>query len=332
MATNRQLKRYWTLSNQFKFLDRFTQLMENGFNLMEALAVMEVVLTPIALGQILSFCKDGKPFAESLKASGFEARTVYMISCNEAHGSLLLGLQKARDYSGNHLRNKQELAKKLRYPLFLLGMMFLVLGAIYLFFLPQLDTFYESFNIEGDTSAIMGIITVLGIFLGVVALLGATILYFFRSQRPHRQVFKVNLVKKLFSYYFASQWQMLLACGLPLKTSLETIIHFEKTPIIRHAILELQAKLETGQELEKVLASSPYFTDYFKLIMGHALKIGCVPKELGLFTEAELKNLNQLVTLLFKGIQTGFLILIGSMIMLLYLSILQPVFEMVHIL
>jgi len=332
MAASRKLKRYWTLANQYKFLSRFTQLMENGFNLMEALGVMEVVLSSESLKQILAFCGEGKPFAESLEASGFESRTVYMIRCNESHGSLLLGLQKARDYSGNHLKNKKELAKKLRYPLFLLGMMFLVLGAVYLFFLPQLDSFYESFNIEGDTGAIMGIITVLGIFLGVISLLALLILYFFRTKKPHTGIFKLRLVKKLFSYYFASQWQMLLACGLPLKSSLETIIHFEKTPLIRHAIQDLKSQLETGQDLEQVLTSSLYFTDYFKLVMSHALKIGCAPKELDQFTKSELESLNQMVTALFKGIQTGFLILIGCMIMLLYLSILQPVFEMVHIL
>jgi type II secretory pathway component PulF len=78
--------------------------------------------------------------------------------------------------------------------------------------------------------------------------------------------------------------------------------------------------------------AAPYFTDYFKTVMSHALKIGCAPRELAQFTQMELENINQLVGNLFKGIQTGFLILIGSLIMVLYLSILQPVFEMVNIL
>jgi len=331
MAARSKLKKYWTLSAQHKFLERFTQLVENGFSVAEALQVMETVLKAEPLRTMQAFCGQGTPFAATLEASGFESRTVYMIRCNEENGSLLLGLQKASDYSGNYLKNRRELSKKLRYPMFLLGTMFLVIGAIYLFFLPQLDSFYDSFNIEGDTSAIMGIVYVMGGFLLTVALAAVLLFYILHSRREQLGIFKLRISQKLFSYYFASQWQMLLACGLPLKDSLETIINFERTPLIKRAITKLKMQLETGRELEAVIADSPYFTAYFKLLMSHALKIGCAPKELSQFTKVELESLNQLVTGLFKGIQTGFLILIGSMIMLLYLSILQPVFEMVNI-
>ena len=321
-----------TLNLQHNFLNRFTQLIENGFSVSEALDVMAVILNPALIREFQDACLQGIAFATILETHGFEPRVVYMIRCNEENGSLLLGLQKARDYSTNHLKNRRELSKKLRYPLILLGIMLVVVSAVYLFFLPQLDSFYESFNIEGDTATLTGIILIMGSFLFLCALFAGTVLYVLRTSKDVSAIFKYRLAKRLFSYYFSSQWQMLLACGLPLKDSLHTLITFENTPLIRRAITQIKNELETGELLEDVIEKLPFFTEYFQMVMVHALKIGCVPFELAQFTKTELDYFNHLLGQLFKGIQTGFLVLIASMIIMLYLSILQPVFEMVHIL
>ena len=40
MSTSRQLNHYWTLPTQQKFLSRFSQLLEQGFSIAQALDVM----------------------------------------------------------------------------------------------------------------------------------------------------------------------------------------------------------------------------------------------------------------------------------------------------
>jgi len=342
MAKYYQLKRYWTLTTQQRFLQRFTELIEHGFSISEALDVMNVLFRSDMINLMIESCQKGFPFASSLEASTFEQRVVYIVSCNEEAGSLLQGLQRARSYSSLHLQNKKEFRKKLHYPSFLFLMMIVILAVLYLFFLPQIDSFYSNFNIENDQPAIKGIIVIIGLTFSILFTLFSLIMIILKLNNNVFQrwiktwLFKWvglrQLSQKIFSYYFSSQWLMLLECGLPLKESLSTIKSFEKIPLIRLIISEFEDRLNSGESLDSLINSTSYFTPYFKLIMIHSLKIGSIHSELTRFTISELASFNALITTSFKVFQTCSLLLIGSTIILLYLSILQPVFEMVQLL
>ena len=106
---------------------------------------------------------------------------------------------------------------------------------------------------------------------------------------------------------------------------------FEDIYLIQTIIDEFQKQLELGISLETVIEKSPYFTPYFKLIMKHSLEIGQVPAELNHYTKKEIINLSNGLNQAFKIIQTTFLILIGIIICLIYLSLLQPVFQMTEL-
>jgi len=342
MANERKLKRYWSLANQQKFFSRFTELIDHGFSISDALEVMSVLFRSSLIQLMISSCQNGIPFAETLEASSFDKRTIYIIRCSEESGSLLQGLRKAGNYSQHHYQNQKELQKKLRYPSFLFFIMLIILSTIYLFFLPQMDTFYNSFNIKSNHTAIESVILMIGVaFFSITILMSLMILIIKFNHLQFQKIVKKwlfhcfglrHLAQKLFSYYFSSQWLLLLECGLPLKESLSTIQSFERITLIRLIVHELKQRLESGESLEAVINSSSYFTPYYKLIMTHALKIGCTQSELTHYTASELANLNELMTNFFKVFQTSLLALIGSIIILLYMSILQPVFEMVELL
>ncbi len=106
---------------------------------------------------------------------------------------------------------------------------------------------------------------------------------------------------------------------------------FENIPFVRHIIDELQQRLENGISLGDLFEKSPYFTAYFKLIMKHALQLAKVHQELKTYSTEEFKRLTQHMNTLFKTIQFIFLALIGLIIVLIYLSLLQPVFQMAEL-
>ena len=147
MSTSRQLNHYWTLPTQQKFLSRFSQLLEQGFSIAQALDVMTSLFKKEAVDFMLNCCASGQSFATTLEACHFEKRIVYIVRCSEEAGSLLQGLQKSAQYSDYHLQSKTELNKKLRYPVSLFALMIVILASVYFFFFPQLDSFYNSFNI-----------------------------------------------------------------------------------------------------------------------------------------------------------------------------------------
>lgn len=337
MPTIHHLSPRWPLCEQQKFLTRFSQLIEQGFSLAQALEIMGTLFKQEAIAPFAAHCANGQPFASTLKTCHFEKRIVYIVRCGEEAGSLLQGLQKAAEYSEHLIQNKAELSKKLRYPLFLFTLMIGILGIVYLFFFPQLEDFYQSFHIEGDPTLLNGVLLLLGGLLLLIFLLIGS--FFLILTSPHRCIphllFHFPLLKSLsqhvFSYYFSSQWLIFLNCGLPLKESLFMMRSFENIPFVRHIIDELQQRLEKGISLGDLFEKSPYFTAYFKLIMKHALQLAKVHQELKTYSTEEFKRLTQHMNTLFKTIQFIFLALIGLIIVLIYLSLLQPVFQMAEL-
>lgn len=341
MEKSNQLKKKFPLQKQVIFLQRFTDLLDSGFAIVDALEIMKAFMHSEVIAMMQEECAKGSAFADTLEKFQFDSRIVYIVRASETHQALLKGLQGARNYSENYLNNRKELAKKLRYPLVLFTTITLVIFVVFLFFLPRLDEFYETFGMEGGNNGVAGIIVTLGLVLMGVSTIAMGVTLFLKYDNDKFQrwcrhwLFEVPGLKKLtmrlFSYYFASQIELFIRCGLSLKQSIATIREFEEVPLAKIIISELEQRVEGGDSVEEVIQDQNCFTPYFRLIVSHATRIGKLDVELTSFVKAELTLLNQGVTYFIKVFQGAFLALIGGLIVLLYMSILQPVFELVDI-
>jgi len=329
------------LALQVKFLQRFTELIENGFAIMDALEIMGTLIDTKIVEFMKTGCSEGKPFSSILEDLNFQEQIVYIVKASEQHNALVRGLIRARDYSQNYFKNRTEMAKKMRYPIFLFAIVILVLTVVAIFFLPRLDEFYATFGIDNDQMAIGGIITVLLIILFSLTSLIMLILLILKFQNLNFQIWLrqrifqlpvINkLTRRLFSYYFATQVEMFIGCGLSFKDSLVTIQEFDTLPLVKLIAKEIERDAIAGESLESLLREMDCFTPYFRLIATHSLRIGKLDEELKMFVMMELASLNSSITGLIKGVQGGLLALVGVLIALLYLSILQPVFDLINI-
>jgi len=329
------------LQIQVKFLQRFTELVENGFAIMDALEIMGTFIDADLVAFMKKGCIEGRPFSSILEDLKFQVQIVYIVKASEQHNALVRGLTRARDYSQNYFKNRTEMAKKMRYPLFLFGTVILVLTVVAIFFLPRLDEFYATFGIDNDQMAIGGIITVLLIMLFGLTSLIMAVLLILKFQNVNFQIwlrqriFRIpglkKLTSRLFSYYFATQIEMFIGCGLSFKESLASIQEFDTLPLVKLIAKEIERDATAGETMEMLFRNMDCFTPYFRLITTHSLRIGKLDEELKNFVTMELANLNSSITGLIKGIQGGLLALVGVLIALLYLSILQPVFDLITI-
>ena len=326
---------------QVKFLHRFTELVESGFSITEALEIMATFMNPTMVIEMQESCRRGVPFSDTLERLRFESRIIYIIRASEQSNALVKGLQGAKNYSQNYLEKRTELTRKLRYPLFLFSMVMIVLVLVFLFFLPRLDNFYTTFGIEDGHVAITGIIAIVGVVLLVFSSIFTIILLILKYNNEKFQakcrkvIFGIyglrHLSARLFSYYFATQVEMFISCGLSFKASIATIRNFETRPLVRVVIKEIEQRIEGGESIEQIIKECNCFTPYFRLITAHALRLGKLDMELKNFVETELVSLNAAITSFIKIFQGSFLALTGGLIVLLYLSILQPVFELITI-
>lgn len=326
---------------QVKFLQRFTELVENGIAVFDALEIMETVVDKWIIKMMKVSCEAGLPFSDVLESLGFQAQVVYIVRASEEHNALLTGLVRAREFSNNYLNNREDVIKKMRYPLFLMSAIIFVLATVGVFFLPRLDEFYLAFGIENDNMAIGSIIWVLAmvfvaacfLVLGVIVTLKCHNKNFQRFLR--KWGFKIPVVSrvtmKIFTYYFATQLEMFISCGLSFKESLGVIQEFDTMPIMKLIAWEIEYEAAMGASIDDLLLRMDCFTNYFKLIMVHSLRIGKLDIELKRFAKAEMKRLNDIVATGIKLVQGSLMGLVGILIALLYISILQPVFDLISI-
>ncbi|MCL1989339.1 MAG: type II secretion system F family protein [Defluviitaleaceae bacterium] len=340
MGSDKKVKKV-SLSLQVKFLQRFTALIENGFAIVDALEVMGTFMDSKMIDLVKEGCAEGKPFSSILETLRFQAQIVYLIKASEQHNALIRGLVRARDYSQNYFKTRTEVTKKMRYPLFLFGIVMLVLTVVFLFFIPRLDAFYATFGVDHDQTAVGGMMMVLLVMLFGLTGLMVMILFVLKFQQMKFQIwlrgkiFRIpglkKLTSRLFSYYFATQIEMFIGCGLSFKDSLATIQAFDTLPLVKLIAKEIEKDALSGASLEMLFQNRDCFTPYFKLIAIHSLRIGKLDEELKSFVSMELTSLNGSITGFIKGIQGGLLASVGVLIALLYLSILQPVFNLIAV-
>jgi len=341
MEVSNKITRRVTLQLQVKFLQRFTELIENGFAIIDALEIMETFIDKRIIRVMREACEEGRPFSDALAALDFQPQIIYIVKASEEHNALGRGLLRARAFSQNFLKNRNEISKKMRYPLFLFSTVIIVLTVVAIFFMPRLDDFYTAFGIDNESStitSIMGLLIVVFITLTIIVL---TITFMMRSKNNNFQNFLrqrifglpalSKLTTRLFSYYFATQVEMFIGCGLSFKESLITIQKFDTLPMVKLIAREIELEASEGESIEKLFRNMDCFTPYFRLIAVHSLRIGKLDQELKSFVTMELANLNSLITSMIKMVQGGLLGLVGVLIALLYLSILQPVFDLITI-
>ena len=341
MEIHSKIKKKISLQVQAKFLQRFTELVESGFAIIDALEIMETFIDPKIVRVMIHNCTEGKPFSNTLEELNFAMQIIYIIRASEQHNALIRGLVRARDYSLNYEKNRKEMARKMRYPLFLFSTVIVVLTVVSIFFIPRLDEFYTTFGIEDNQMAVGGVIGMLiAILLGLSSFVSAVGLIL-KCRNVHFQmwlrgwIFKIPIIKKLttrlFSYYFATQIELFIGCGLSFKDTISTIQKFETLPLVKLIAKEIEQYSFAGESVEMLFRNRDCFTPYFRLIATHSLRIGKLDQELRTFVEMELVSLNSSITGLIKGVQGGLLALVGVLIALLYLSILQPVFDLITI-
>jgi len=338
--SNRIIRRV-TLKLQVKFLQRFTELVENGFAIIDALEIMETFIDKRIIGIMRVACEEGRPFSDALEALGFQAQIIYIIRASEAHNALGRGLVRAREFSVNFLKNRDEISKKMRYPLFLFSTVIIVITIVAIFFMPRLGEFYTAFGIENESmtiATIMGLLVTACLILTTLVLLVAFTLKYqndnfqiFLRQRLFKLPALGKLTTKLFSYYFASQVEMFIGCGLSFKESLMTIQKFDTLPMVKLISWEIERAAENGESIENLFRNMDCFTPYFRLITTHSLRIGKLDHELKSFVAMELANINASISGIIKVVQGSLLALVGILIAMLYMSILQPVFDLITI-
>lgn len=339
-----------SLAEKVNFTRNLSLIIKAGMSLPQGLDILAKETTSALLGRVIDDIRgeviQGKEFSEALKKhpSAFNQFYINMVKTGEVSGTL----EKVLQNLANHLEKERALRSKvvgaLLYPVIILGFMGLVLTVMMVFVIPRLITVFESFHVPLPLTTRILIATSRFlsnhsiIFFGSLAAIITAIWYFFTRTRQgkylldwillHTPGFR-NLTQKINAARIARTLQTLIKSGVSILEALSIVNDILENHYYKHMIQQARLEVEKGKPLHEILTSYPTL---YPRLAGQLVAVGeetgsleLVLEELAEFYEGEVDTITKNLSSIMEPVV---MIIIGSMVGLLAISVLQPIYSL----
>jgi competence protein ComGB len=334
----------WKVEEQALFLKRTGELLARGYPLSEAIESVSYYLhgnKKEQMEECLMDLKEGYPLYEILSKLDFNHNLIGYVYFAEQHG----GLSEAfLDGSSMILKREKDLKRLLRllyYPLLLMSVTLFLFIFVERILLPKFTSLFQTMQLETNFfTKIVYFLADVGpiVFLVFLSLfLLSLFYYYFYFRKKNQLVQKESIVrlpivgrvfKLLYTHYFSVQLSYLLTGGISVFEALSLFEKNMRQPFYKEIGIEMKKRLTTGERLETILASLPFFEHELSRIVKHGQENGKLGQELYFFSQFCLANLESLTEKWLKIIQPLLYSLIGLMIVSMYLAVLLPMFHL----
>ncbi|MYL47976.1 hypothetical protein GLV98_00705 [Halobacillus litoralis] len=325
------------VSQQILFFKRCSHILDKGYPLLDALEMTgwdtSLKSTCDILTQHLSA---GHPIHEAFMKARFSHSVTNFLYFSQVHHNLSRSFHQCKDMLQLKKDYKEKFVKVIRYPVFLLVFLIIACTILQRTVIPNFLNLFEG---EKDgTFRLMVIIMHVMNGLGILVLLSGLLLVVIMIILPRMTLKKklslyerVPLLKLYHSYsvsfLFTTHLHSLLQAGLPLKDSIEMICRHKKYELLSHYCKELLYELSNGKTFAQAIYSCPLFRPELTNIFHHTNDIKALKDELELLAEFFIDYLNQKISAWLHIIQPAFFIIIATVIILIYASIMLPLYQ-----
>ncbi|MDO3662622.1 competence type IV pilus assembly protein ComGB [Bacillus sp. C28GYM-DRY-1] len=342
----KQIRKTWPLKDQAQLLKRLGEMTAGGYTLLDALRLMELQMNKRQVADLIDAVTrlgEGAPFYQVLKSLSFHKEAVGICYFAETHGELPASMIQSGELLKRKIAQADQLKRVLRYPLFLIftvAVMFYMLQSI---IIPQFSGIYQSMNMETtrSTDILFAFFQHVDLLIILAALFAAGFgLYYwlvFKKKSPVRQMLiwvriplAGNLVRLFNSYFFSLQLSSLLQSGLSIYDSLNAFKHQTFLPFYRCEAEQVIERLKAGESLETALSGSPFYEADLTKVISHGQLNGRLDRELFTYSQFIMQRLElkaQKWTGILQPMIYGF---VAAMILVVYLSMLLPMYQMMN--
>lgn len=332
------------LRNREQFLTRLAVLMKEGYLLPTALTLLLPMHTPKleeTLNGITGILKGGGNAAEILKYLGFKDHVLFPIEIAEYHGRLAESIDSIAKSFARTEQVQKKLKNILIYPVSLL----IFTSVLFLFFrtsyVPNLTEMMESLQSGQEGSGVPSYLLSLPDFFIAIFAVSALAVYVFRQmlkrQPIERQIDWLltvpvigGFMKLYWSHLLARELGTLLHSGISMQESLELLQRQNYHKIIQYMTRLSHEELMMGQTFSASLAHFSFVSKDMPAFVHHGELTGYLGKELILYSEVLMEQIEQQTQQLLRIIQPSFFIMIAICIVGAYLAILMPMYNLVH--
>lgn len=339
-------KRRWLNKDKAIFLQRLGRFLNQGYPFIVAIEMLSYQESPRGQSDIrimLEYLKKGEAMHYVLKLLRFPSDVCGFIFFAEHHGDLSSGLIESGLLLQRREQSKRQLQQVLKYPIFLLWLVFLVTYIMMRYLYPQFQTLYRAMDIK------LPWITRFFLFLNhyttslffplfFLFILFLFILYrFVKHTSPHKLLsflVKIPILSKLIriymTYYLSIQLGSLLKVGMSVYTAFQVISEQTFMGFYQSEGKRVITLLKQGESLEKAFIHQPHYIKEFSYIIAHGQLNGLLGQELLDYSEMLLADLEAHIKRSIGIMQPILLSIVGGFTLLLFLSVLLPIFQMMN--
>jgi competence protein ComGB len=346
-------KKYWhvftnkkknRVKDQGQFLVRLGEMLQRGFILIEA---FEFLLLHIehtdssVMEEVRHTLEKGGAIVDVLRKLGFPEHTCAQIYFAEHHGSVSTTLIDGGVAISKSKKDRQAMIKVLQYPFMLLFLLAGIMSVMQKVLLPKFEVLYQSLGYKpsGTIAFLLSLfknfpIILLSLF--IVILLSAWLLR--KSWKRLSPLKKALILSKIpiISYYakgfytqfFTRELGFLLKSGISIHEALNMFEEQKYRVLYQDMAIKMKNQLKLGFSFPKVCDCFPLFRSDLSYILSHGERNGKLDEELLVYSQYCLNEMEEKSSKWMTFIQPIIFIVVGLFIVIVYFSIMIPMFQM----
>lgn len=341
-----KIKKEWKIKDQAKLFSRLGHLLNRGYSLSTAIEFLMLYVNDEKkkdLQFILLKLKQGGPFFSSFHTLQFSKDGLSYIYFAEKYGDLAKGLLNAGKILEMKETYKKNTTKVIRYPLFLLLFLVMIIAAMQKVLIPQFVHLYQSMNLP-QSKLISFIIYIKSSFpvIGLVLLIifFAVAFTFFLIYRKRtvidqyiflcRVPFLRYVVKKYNTYFFSFHLGNLLENGMSINEALTVFEQQKQLIFFQEEAKRIRACLLEGDQLAAILKNTTYYDKVLATVILHGQANGILSSELMEYSSLIIDEFEETFTFWLRILQPSIMLFIGLFVVLLYLAVMLPIYGMIQ--
>jgi len=267
---------------------------------------------------------------------------ISMIKSGEESGTLEKSFSYLADYIDRSYQTRSKVIGAFIYPCVVIVIFILIMMGMMIFIIPQLIPIIEQVgqDIPIYTKIVIGISNVLvsGLhwLVMLVAAVGFGIWRFLQTSVGRRTLDEVqialpffgNLTRLLFLSRICDNLSTLLVSGVSMTRSLEITADVIDNQIYKEIVTSVLLEVKSGRSFGEVIAEYPEIPGTLSQMAKVGDESGNLGAILGTLAKFYTREVNQAVDTLISLIEPAMIVILGLSVVVLLLSVLQPIFNL----
>ncbi|WP_353855250.1 competence type IV pilus assembly protein ComGB [Bacillus sp. Bos-x628] len=334
----------WSRKEQAEFLSKLGQLIQSGYTLIDALTMMNIQLTEKQnhlLTKGIQWLIEGEPFYLVLEKLCFQREVIAILCFSEKHGSLSRALEQSSLFLEKKLVQMDTMKRMLRYPIFLMFTVGVVLTLVQQMIIPQFSLLYSSMDTQASW-LIQGMFSTFQFLHYFLITIGGVSIclagYYYLCFKKKTALEKLRMMSRLpimykgmqlmHTYLFSLQLSGLLQAGLSVYESLQAFKQQNYLPFLQEISEQMIKDLRKGETMEAQIGQYPFFERHFAAVIKHGEASGMLARELYTYSQFLLENAELKIEKWVLWLQPVIYGLTALLILIVYLSILLPMYQL----